>query len=193
MNNEENKIEKDELFASKIIQILKKKIEKFDENFQLQEHRNQFTLLLNDKNLILDLLKELKENPETNFDVLLDITAIDWAKTEKRFELVYFLYSFENKFRLRIKIPIEENDCSCETAEKIYPSANWYEREVWDMYGIKFENHSDLRRFYMPEDFYNKETGEQYHPLRKDFPLMGIPDTLPLPHYPEKYNNEVGF
>ena len=188
MNNEKN-----ERFIDKIVEILKEKFVNFNTIFQINEYRNQFTLLLNDKNLILNLLQELKENPETNFDVLIDITAIDWARNAKRFELVYFLYSFENKFRLRIKIPIEENNCICETAEKIYPSANWYEREVWDMYGIKFENHSDFRRFYMPEDFYNKETGEQYHPLRKDFPLMGIPDSLPLPHYPEKYKNEVGF
>jgi len=162
-------------------------------NIEVDEHRNQYTLILNDKNLILNLLKELKENPETNFDVLTDITAIDWARTEKRFELVYFLYSFQNKLRLRIKIPIEETDCTCQTAENLYPSANWYEREVWDMYGIKFAGHSDMRRFYMPEDFYNQETGEQYHPLRKDFPLMGIPDSLPLPHYPEKTGNEVKF
>ncbi|MGB9912422.1 MAG: NADH-quinone oxidoreductase subunit C, partial [Candidatus Kapaibacteriota bacterium] len=67
-----------------------------------------------------------------------------------------------------------------------YESANWYERETYDMYGIKFENHPDLRRFYMPEDFLDPETGEPLYPLRKDFPLMGIPGALPLPPYPER-------
>jgi len=186
----------------KIIEIAKTKVEAHE----LKEHRNQYTLILNSKDFILELLKELKENQATNFDMLVDITAIDWARTtvsdisdsatnknSKRFELVYFLYSNENKSRLRIKIPIDENDCKCPTVENIYPSANWYEREVWDMYGIKFEGHSDMRRFYMPEDFFNQKTGEQYHPLRKDFPLTGIPDSLPLPPFPERTKTEVDW
>ena len=171
----------------KIIEIAKTKIDEIE----AKEYRNQYTLILDSKGSIMELLKELKENKETNFDMLVDITAIDWARNEKRFELIYFLYSTENKSRLRIKIPIEEKDCVCQTAENIYPSANWYEREVWDMYGIKFEGHSDMRRFYMPEDFFNEKTGEQYHPLRKDFPLTGIPDSLPLPPYPERSKVEV--
>ncbi|MPN24060.1 NADH-quinone oxidoreductase chain 5 [bioreactor metagenome] len=125
--------------------------------------------------------------------MLIDITAIDWARKEKRFELVYFLYSSTHKSRIRIKIPVEETDCSASTVENIYPSANWYEREVWDMYGIKFVEHSDMRRFYMPEDFFNEKTGETYHPLRKDFPLTGIPNSLPLPPYPEKSGQEVSW
>jgi NADH-quinone oxidoreductase subunit C len=160
-------------------------------NFSIVEHRNQLTLILENKEVIRELLKELKENIQTKFDMLTDITAIDWARKSKRFELVYFLYSSENKSRLRVKIPIEENNCTCLTIEKIYSSANWYEREVWDMYGIKFDEHSDLRRFYMPEDFQNFQTGEHYHPLRKDFPLMGIPDSLPLPPFPERTGKEI--
>jgi len=171
----------------KIIEIAKTKIDEIE----AKKYRNQYTLILDSKGSIMELLKELKENKETNFDMLVDITAIDWARNEKRFELIYFLYSTENKSRLRIKIPIEEKDCVCQTAENIYTSANWYEREVWDMYGIKFEGHSDMRRFYMPEDFFNEKTGEQYHPLRKDFPLTGIPDSLPLPPYPERSKVEV--
>jgi len=61
------------------------------------------------------------------------------------------------------------------------------------MYGIKFDGHSDMRRFYMPEDFFNQETGETYHPLRKDFPLTGIPGSLPLPPFPERLGKEVEF
>jgi len=158
---------------------------------EIKTYRNQHTIILTNKDSLLELLKQFKEDKRTNFDMLVDITAIDWARSEKRFELVYFLYSTENKYRMRIKVPIEENDCVCPTAENIYPSANWYEREVWDMYGIKFEGHSDMRRFYMPEDFFNQKTGEQYHPLRKDFPLTGIPDSLSLPPYPERNGAEI--
>ena len=167
-----------------ILEIAKK----VENNVRIAEHRNQYTLL-SDKNNILKLLQAMKD--EASFDMLIDITAIDWNKKENRFDIIYFLYSNKNKNRIRIKTFIDEKNCNMHTAEKIYPSANWYEREVWDMYGIKFEGHSDMRRFYMPEDFFDKKTGETYHPLRKDFPLMGIPDSLPLPPYPEMFGDEV--
>jgi len=170
-----------------ILEIAKK----IENNIQLVKHRNQYTLILNDKNKILDLLQIMKV--EANFDMLIDITAIDWNRNENRFDIVYFLYSNKNKNRIRIKTFIDEKDCYIHSTEKIYPSANWYEREVWDMYGIKFYEHSDMRRFYMPEDFFDKKTGQTYHPLRKDFPLMGISDSLPLPPYPEMFGNEVKF
>ena len=174
---------------SKIFNLIKT----IDNSCELVEHHNQHTIIIKNKSKINPVLNELKKNTDTAFDMLLDITAIDWNRSEKRFEIVYFLYSNSTKSRLRVKTTIEENDCNIPTAEKIYPSANWYEREVWDMYGIKFPGHTDMRRFYMPEDFYNKETGETYHPLRKDFPLTGIPNSLPLPPYPERYGNEVEY
>ena len=164
---------------------------KIESNIQCIEHHKQYTLFLNNKNNILQLLQIMKN--ECSFDMLIDITAIDWNRKENRFEIIYFLYSNKNKNRIRIKTAIDETDCKIYTAEKIYPSANWYEREVWDMYGIKFEEHSDMRRFYMSEDFFDKKTGQTYHPLRKDFPLKGIPDSLPLPPYPEMFGNEVKF
>ncbi|TAL68793.1 MAG: NADH-quinone oxidoreductase subunit C [Bacteroidetes bacterium] len=150
------------------------------------EHREQFTILI-PKNKLLNVAKELRDNPETSFDMLIDITAIDWLKPQSRFEVVYFLYSNKFKIRLRIKVPVEEDDCTCPSVTGIWESATWYERETFDMYGIKFEGHPNLRRFYMPEDYVDKETGEPVYPLRKDYPLMGVPDTLPLPPYPEKY------
>jgi NADH-quinone oxidoreductase subunit C len=164
---------------------------KIENNIQLIEHHNQYTFILNDNNKILNLLQTMKT--EADFDMLIDITAIDWNKNVNRFDIVYFLYSNKNKNRIRIKTFIDEKKCSIHTAENIYPSANWYEREIWDMYGIKFEEHSDMRRFYMPEDFFDKKTGKTYHPLRKDFPLTGIQDSLPLPPYPEMFENEVMF
>jgi NADH-quinone oxidoreductase subunit C len=164
---------------------------KIENTIQLKEQYKQYILILNDKNKISDLLQIIKD--ECNFDMLIDITAIDWCKEINRFDVVYFLYSNPNKMRIRIKVPVDEKDCHIHSVESIYPSANWYEREVWDMYGIRFDTHPDMRRFYMPEDFFNKETGETYHPLRKDFPLTGIPDSLPLPPYPEMFGKEVEF
>ncbi len=155
--------------------------------YEIVEFRGQFTLVVPPERLV-DLMIELRDNPETNFDMLIDITAIDWlGKKKTRFEVVYFLYSNKHKARLRVKVPLLNNENpTCPTMVDVWQSANWYERETYDMYGIKFEGHPDLRRFYMPEDFLDPDTGEPLYPLRKDFPLMGIPGALPLPPYPER-------
>jgi NADH-quinone oxidoreductase subunit C len=155
-------------------------------DLEIYEHRDQLTLLIKSEQL-LSVAKELRDNSSTTFDMLMDVTAIDWMKKPYRFETVYFLYSNQYKFRVRLKVPISEKKCECPSVTSIWESANWYERETFDMYGIKFIGHPGLRRFYMPEDFNDPVTGEALHPLRKDFPLMGIPDSLPLPPYPEKY------
>lgn len=156
-------------------------------NYELVEFRNQYTLIVPVDRLI-DLMDELRDNPETKFDMLIDITAIDWLDRKKnRFEVVYFLYSNEYKTRLRVKVPLtDNNNPTCPSMVEVWESANWYERETYDMYGIIFEGHPDLRRFYMPEDFIDPVSGEPLYPLRKDFPLMGIPGALPLPPYPER-------
>lgn len=150
------------------------------------EHRGQLSIIIPDEYLVT-IATELKTNSVTSFDMLLDITAIDWLDKDPRFEVVYFLYSNIYKSRVRIKVPVSESNPICPSITSVWESANWYERETWDMYGIKFEGHPNLRRFYMPEDYVDPETGDPIHPLRKDFPLMGIPDSLPLPPYPEKY------
>ena len=130
---------------------------------------------------------ELKNNVSTKFDMLLDVTAIDYLSEKHLMEVVYFLYSNENKSRVRLKIQLNEKELSCQTVTSVWESANWYERETFDMYGVNFIGHPDLRRFYMPDDFTDPISGEAIHPLRKDFPLAGISDSLPLPPYPEKY------
>ena len=150
------------------------------------EHRDQLSIII-PPDYLLAVSKELRDHPETQFDMLIDITAIDWLKKPYRFEVVYFLYSNKYKERLRIKVPLEGENPSCPTVTTIWESANWYERETYDMYGVIFHDHPNLRRFYMPEDYTDPETGEPLYPLRKDFPLMGVPDSLPLPPYPEKY------
>ena len=159
---------------------------------EFYEHRDQLSLINVPKEIIVDLLKLLRDSNSTKFDQLVDVTAIDWLKKRpQRFEVVYFLYSIPNKWRLRVKVALPERKPHIESVFSVFESANWYERETYDMYGIHFDNHPDHRRFYMPEDYVDPETEEPIYPLRKDFPLMGIPDSLPLPPYPEKYGELV--
>ncbi|MBL7974811.1 MAG: NADH-quinone oxidoreductase subunit C [Candidatus Kapabacteria bacterium] len=153
---------------------------------QTYEHHNQLSVIVG-RSEIVDVLRELRDNPLTKFEQLIDITAIDWLKNKQdRFEVVYFLYSISNKARVRIKIAVPEKDVHVPTVTDIYESANWYERETYDMYGIRFDGHPDLRRFYMPEDYVDPETKEPLYPLRKDYPLMGIPGAAIMPDFPEK-------
>ena len=163
-------------------------VSKLDSSAHTYEHNNQLSIIIS-KNKILEVMQELKTNPETQFDMCIDITAIDWMKTPNRFEIVYNLYSMKYKHRLRIKAALEGENPVCPSVTGIWESADWYERETYDMYGIKFLGHPFLRRFYMPEDFKDPETGEPLYPLRKDFPLMGVPGSSPLPPYPEKYGD----
>lgn len=149
-------------------------------------HREQLTITV-PKNKLEEVAKELKNNSETDFDLCVDVTAIDWNRPKNRFEVIYILYSLSKNHRVRLKTIVEEDDCTCPTLSNVWESANWYERETYDMYGVVFTNHPDLRRFYMPEDYIDPETNEPIYPLRKDFPLTGIPGSLPLPPYPEKY------
>lgn len=123
---------------------------------------------------ILGVAKYLKEDNELQFVMCKDVTAIDWATRKNRFAVVYHIYSFKLNFNLRLKSIVEVDPPVIDSVTSVWPGADWYERETYDMYGIVFNNHPDLRRMYMPEGF-------QYHPLRKDFPVLGIPDSLPLP------------
>ena len=117
-------------------------------------------------NEIIDVLKFLKLDDRFKFKQLIDIAAIDYPNDEKRFELVYLLLSIEKNLRVKISIKFETND-KIPSIVKIFPSANWMEREIFDMYGIKFVNHPDLRRILTDYNF-------KGHPLRKDFPLTGF-------------------
>lgn len=151
---------------------------------EVYEHRGDVTFLIPKENLV-EAATILRDHPELQFNMLIDITAVDWYNRRKpRFEVVYFLLSLPFKTRIRLKVGIDEEHPHCPSVVEVWESANWYERETYDMFGIIFDNHPDLRRFYMPEDFVDPETGEPLYPLRKDFPLMGVPGSLPLP---EKY------
>lgn len=137
------------------------------------EFRNDLTVNVK-KQDIVKVCKFLKADPDLAFDMVIDILGVDMYRPEKRFEVVYNLYSNKNKKYLRLKVAVDESDCVVPTVSGVWSGANWHERETFDMIGVKFSGHPDLRRMYMPEEF-------EYHPMRKDFPLMGIPDSIPLP------------
>lgn len=112
-----------------------------------------------------EIISFLKEDPKLDFDFLTDITAVDYlGKKEPRFEVVYHLYSLRATHRLRVKVAVPEEDPVVDSLVPLWKGANWLEREVWDMFGIRFNGHPDLRRILLYEEF-------QGHPLRKDYPV----------------------
>lgn len=114
---------------------------------------------------LIENISQLKRHPELKFRQLVDILVVDYPNREKRFEIIYLLLSHENNLRLSIKAEAEENE-KIQTLTNVFPSANWLEREVFDMNGIEFEKHPDLRRILTDYEF-------EGFPLRKDFPLTG--------------------
>lgn len=122
-----------------------------------------FAILLNNYNKITDILSILKE--QYSFKILTDIFAADYPNKTNRFEITYNLLSLTNNVRALIKICVNENEFVPSTVN-IFNASNWYEREIWDMYGVKFSNHPDLRKILT-------DYGFEGHPLRKDFPLTG--------------------
>lgn len=114
---------------------------------------------------IVKVLMHLRDNPDCCFKQLIDLTGVDYPERSKRFDVVYHLLSVQFNHRIRVKVETDE-DTPVPSAVDVYPAANWFEREAWDMYGIFFSDHPDLRR--MLSDY-----GFQGHPLRKDFPVTG--------------------
>ena len=125
---------------------------------------NQLYLSINSEDL-LDVILLLKTNKDTKFKQLIDITAVDYPENQKRFKIVYLLLSHEFNQRILVSYFINENE-KISSLVKTFPSANWMEREIFDMYGIKFNDHPDLRRILT-------DYGFEGYPLRKDFPLTG--------------------
>jgi len=112
---------------------------------------------------LVDVMRFLRDDAECQFDMLTDVTAVDYLGEEPRFEMVYHLYSVPKNERLRVKARIGERAPEIATLCELWASANWMEREVWDLYGIRFAGHPDLRRILLYEEF-------EGHPLRKDYP-----------------------
>ena len=126
---------------------------------------NELMIEINDKDLI-EVIQFLKSNDKCKFRQLIDIAGVDYPQEEKRFKLIYLFLSHEKNNRIKLSINLDTNQI-IHSITKIFPSANWMEREVFDMYGIKFKNHPDLRRILT-------DYGFKGHPLRKDFPLTGF-------------------
>ena len=126
---------------------------------------SELTIEINENDLI-EVIQFLKSNENCKFRQLIDIAGVDYPDFEKRFKLVYLLLSHENNTRIKVSTQFQL-DQNISSITKIFPSANWMEREVFDMYGIKFKNHPDLRRILT-------DYGFKGHPLRKDFPLTGF-------------------
>jgi NADH-quinone oxidoreductase subunit C len=122
-----------------------------------------------ERGAVVDALRFCRDHPALAFDVLMDLTAVDYLKYPgredgPRFEVVYHLYSLGHNHRLRVKTRADEDDAQVPTAVDLWPIANWFEREVWDMFGIRFAGHPDPRRLLLYEEFVG-------HPLRKDYPI----------------------
>ena len=126
-----------------------------------------FTIAASDLREIAEFCRE-----ELSFDYLIDVTSIDNFGEEPRFEIVYHLYSMAHAVHLRLKLNVPEEANAVDTISDVWPTANWHEREAYDMMGIKFNGHLDLRRILMWE-------GYPFFPLRKDFPLEGLPSEMP--------------
>jgi NADH-quinone oxidoreductase subunit C len=132
------------------------------------EHHGDHTAVITPEGIV-DALRFCRDEPDLGFDMLMDLTAVDYLKYPgredgPRFDVVYHLYSVTHNHRVRLKVPVEQDAPSVPTATALWPIANWLEREVWDMYGIRFDGHPDLRRLLLYEEFVG-------HPLRKDYPM----------------------
>jgi NADH-quinone oxidoreductase subunit C len=129
----------------------------------LQSQRDDIVIL--ERPHLRESFRFFKEDPRLGFDFLSDITAVDyWQKKEPRFEVVYQLTALQNRRRLRVRVPVPENDAQVESLTPLWNGANFMEREVWDLFGIRFIDHPNLRRVLLYEEF-------QGHPLRKDYPV----------------------
>lgn len=127
--------------------------------------RDELTVIL-DRSFLREACSVLRSDPELQFIFLADITCVDWYPSEPRFEVVYELLSMARKQRLRLKVKLTGSAPNVDSLTSLWPGANFFEREVYDLFGIRFAGHPNLRRIMMPEDW-------EGHPLRKDYPVEG--------------------
>ncbi len=143
-------------------------------------YRDELTIAVAPEDLY-DVITFLRDDASLRFSMLKDVLCVDFNRRTDRFAVNYNLWSLENRMRVRVTTVAQEKDPSVRSITDLYPAADWYEREAYDMHGVIFDGHPDLRRMYMPEDFVDPESGEPLYPLRKDFPVMGVEGSLPLP------------
>jgi len=158
---------------AEILDIVKSKLSspKLPEGLKYSKISDYHCLELPAQNLV-EIAETLKS--EVDFDQLIDVVGVDRFTKNNRFEVIYNLWSNKQKARIFLRVSLDSKKPEIESLCSVWPSANWLEREAYDMFGITFLNHPDLRRIYMMDEF-------QYYPLRKDYPLMGIPGAVELP------------
>lgn len=142
----------------------------------VSEYRGDTTVLVRPES-IEQVCLALRDAPELRYSFLSDITAVDWLEREPRYDVVYHMHSLETRARLTLKVQVggeETPDPDVPTVTSVWPAANFFEREVYDLFGIRFTGHPNLTRILMPSDWVG-------HPLRKDYPLTGI--SLPEPYW----------
>ena len=143
--------------------LLRRLIEKFGEAvLATHDFRGDRTAIV-DRGALVEVCTWLRDDPENDFAMLVDLTAVDYLGRKPRFEVVYHLYSIEKNHRFRLKVPVEEDDAKLPSTVTVWSGANWLEREAWDLYGVEFEGHPEMKRIYLYEEF-------EGHPLRKDYP-----------------------
>ncbi len=125
--------------------------------------RGDDTLVIR-KEWLIPVMKLLKEEPDLDYRMLMDLAGVDYLPRQPRFEVVYNIYSLNRKSRLRVKVQVTEEDPEVESLVGLWTIANWMEREVWDMFGVRFPGHPDLKRILMYDGF-------EGHALRKDYPI----------------------
>lgn len=143
------------------------------------EHVRGEAVVVVARDAVLDVLRTVRDHPDTAFEQLSDLTVVDYLGRTPRFEVIYQLYSIGRNHRLRVKVAVGEDDAVVPSVSALWKSALWAEREAWDMFGIRFAGHPDLRRILMYPEFVG-------HPLRKDYPLLRrqplVPERDPIAH-----------
>jgi len=153
----------------KILEVLK---ERFQDKIKATSAQHGDETLVIDRDSLLEIVFFLKDKPY-EYNLLLDLTCVDFIGQDPRFEMVYHLYSLAKNHRLRIKARLSEKDLSIDSLTSLWNNANWLEREVYDMFGVLFKGHPDLRRIFMYDGF-------EGYPLRKDYPLRKRQPRIPL-------------
>ncbi len=135
-------------------------------------HGNEWARVETSK--IVDVVRYLKETPGLQFNMMMDLCGVDYPERTDRFEVVYHLYSLENKKRIRLKVRVPEASPLLPSITSLYKAADWFEREVYDLYGVIFTGHPNMKRILLYPEF-------EGHPLRKDYPVNKRPTRLPTP------------
>jgi NADH-quinone oxidoreductase subunit C len=176
---EDNPHAKQTTYVPEVVEALQ--AEFGDDVLEIRLYSNEHTVRVS-TGRIVEVCRFLRD--QHGFSYLVDIGSVDRFTENERFEVFYNLVSIESGKRIRLKVRVDEEDPVVPSLTELFRAAHWNERECFDMLGVRFEGHPDLRRMFLPEDF-------EHHPQRKEFPLLGIPGSLPLP--PQTPEGDLNF